>query len=202
MIILGIDPGSITTGYAFLEKKVDGLKVLEYGVFHAPAEHALEDRLLHIVSQLELFLDRYKPDALSMEGVFFAKNAKSALILGHIRGAVLVACRRRGMSFNEYPPKVVKQAVTGNGAAAKEQVATMIFARLGISQGDLPLDASDALAIAWTHANPSPLSVALAGSASVKKNGSKKSVSLTTRKKKATTKQWLDLIEKMGGTIQ
>ncbi|PWJ71780.1 MULTISPECIES: crossover junction endodeoxyribonuclease RuvC [unclassified Fibrobacter] len=202
MIILGIDPGSITTGYAFLDKTGNDLKVLEYGVIHAPADHALEDRLLHIITELEKLLDRYHPNALSMEGVFFAKNAKSALVLGHIRGAVLVSCRKYGMTFNEYPPKVVKQAVTGNGAAPKEQVANMIFARLGISQGNLPLDASDALAIAWTHANPSPLSIALTGSASVKKTVGKKTVSLTSRKKKATTRQWMDLIEKMGGTIQ
>ena len=113
-------------------------------------------------SQLEAefrdgLLDKYHPEALSMEGVFFAKNAKSALVLGHIRGAILVACRRRGMSFSEYSPRAVKLAVTGDGGAAKEQVANMIFARLGIEAGSLPLDASDALAIAWTHANPAPL---------------------------------------------
>lgn len=202
MIILGIDPGSITTGYAFLEKTGNDLKVLEYGVIHAPAEHALEDRLVHIITELEILLDRYHPSALGMEGVFFAKNAKSALVLGHIRGAILVTCRKHGMTFSEYPPKVVKQAVTGNGAAPKEQVANMIFARLGISKGDLPLDASDALAIAWTHANPAPLYVALTASSRNKSKGTKQTVSLTTRKKKATTKQWLDLIEKMGGNIQ
>ena len=112
MIILGIDPGSITTGYAFLDTGSKNSRVLEYGVLHAPAGHALEDRLLQIVSELETLLDKYHPEALSMEGVFFAKNAKSALVLGHIRGAVLVACRRRGMSFNEYSPRAVKLAVT------------------------------------------------------------------------------------------
>ena len=120
--------------------------------------------------------------------VFFAKNAKSALVLGHIRGAVLVACRKRGMTFNEYPPKVVKQSVTGDGAASKEQVARMVFAQLGIEGGDLPLDASDALAIAWTHGNPPPLTAAL------KKR-------TTTRKKKASVQQWKDLIKKMGVEI-
>jgi crossover junction endodeoxyribonuclease RuvC len=88
---------------------------------------------------------------------------------------------------------VVKQAITGDGGASKEQVANMVFARLGISGGDLPLDASDALAIAWTHANPSPLNEAVS-----QVMGKKKTVS---RKKKATTKQWLDLIEKMGGKL-
>lgn len=195
MIILGIDPGSITTGYAFLEKNGTNLKVLEYGVLHAPADHALEDRLLHIVSKLEDLLDRYRPDALSMEGVFFAKNAKSALVLGHIRGAVLVACRKHGLTYSEYPPKVVKQAVTGNGNANKEMVANMIFAHLGIKGSDLPLDASDALAIAWTHANPSPMACAVRSAVGKKKP-------LVSRKKKATTKQWMDLIKKMGGSIQ
>lgn len=195
MIILGIDPGSITTGYAFLDAGGSSPKVLEYGVLHAPESKSLEDRLLHIITGLEKLLDKYHPQALSMEGVFFYKNPKSALVLGHIRGAVLVACRRRGMTYNEYPPTVVKQAVTGVGNAPKEQVANMIFARLGIERGDLPLDASDALAIAWTHANPVPLASALVGT-------SRKSSNPLSRKKKATTKQWMDLIEKMGGTIQ
>ena len=193
MIILGIDPGSITTGYAFLETGENKVRVLEYGVLHAPAGHALEDRLLHIVSELERLLDKYHPVSLGMEGVFFAKNARSALVLGHIRGAILVACRKRGLSYSEYSPRVVKQAITGDGGASKEQVANMVFARLGISGGDLPLDASDALAIAWTHANPSPLNEAVS-----QVMGKKKTVS---RKKKATTKQWLDLIEKMGSKL-
>ncbi|MBR4558289.1 MAG: crossover junction endodeoxyribonuclease RuvC [Fibrobacter sp.] len=193
MIVLGIDPGSITTGYAFLDTSANVPKILEYGTLHAPAAQALEDRLLHIVSELEKLLDKYKPDSLGMEGVFFAKNAKSALVLGHIRGAILVACRKRGLSYSEYSPRVVKQAVTGDGGASKEQVANMIFARLGINGGDLPLDASDALAIAWTHATPSPLDE------NISKVLGKKRIS--TRKKKATTKQWMDLIEKMGGHV-
>lgn len=192
MIILGIDPGSITTGYAFLETGAASPRVLEYGVIHAPASKPLEDRLLHIISKLEELLDKYKPDSLGMEGVFFAKNVKSALVLGHIRGAILVACRKRGLTYSEYSPRSIKQAVTGDGGASKEQVANMIFARLGIDGGELPLDASDALAIAWTHANPAPLAAALVG----KKGRS------ASRSKKATTKQWMDLIEKMGGVIQ
>ena len=197
MIILGIDPGSITTGYAFFFTLSKNSRVLEYGVLHAPAGHALEDRLLKIVSELETLLDKYHPEALSMEGVFFAKNAKSALVLGHIRGAILVACRRRGMSFSEYSPRAVKLAVTGDGGAAKEQVANMIFARLGIEAGSLPLDASDALAIAWTHANPAPLLSNL--SAVLPADPAKKKI--TSRKKKPTVKQWENLIQKMGGKL-
>lgn len=191
MIILGIDPGSITTGYAFLKAEDGKVGVLEYGVFHAKATLPVEDRLLHIVKELEERLDLYHPEALAMEGVFFAKNAKSALVLGHIRGAILVACRKRGMSFCEYPPKVVKQAVTGDGSASKEQVANMVFARLGIEASELPLDASDALAIAWTHANPAPLAVALTARAGKP----------ARRKKKAGVSEWKALVEKMGGKL-
>jgi crossover junction endodeoxyribonuclease RuvC len=193
MIVLGIDPGSITTGYAFIDTSVSVPKILEYGTLHAPAGQALEDRLLHIVEELEKLLDKYKPESLGMEGVFFAKNARSALVLGHIRGAILVACRKRGMNYSEYSPRVVKQAVTGDGGASKEQVANMIFARFGIQGDGLPLDASDALAIAWTHASPSPFDESIA-----KVVGKKRAPS---RKKKATTKQWMDLIEKMGGLV-
>lgn len=191
MVILGIDPGSITTGYAFLDVDGTDFRVLQYGVVHAGASDALENRLLKIVTELETLIDKFHPQALAMEGVFFAKNAKSALVLGHIRGAILVACRRRGMTFDEYPPRLVKQAVTGDGAASKEQVANMVFARLGIEPGDLPLDASDALAIALTHATPSPIAVALGGKRSA-----------TRKKKKASVQQWKALIEKMGGIVQ
>ena len=191
MVILCIDPGSITTGYAFLDVDGTDFRVLQYGVVHAGASDALENRLLKIVTELETLIDKFHPQALAMEGVFFAKNAKSALVLGHIRGAILVACRRRGMTFDEYPPRLVKQAVTGDGAASKEQVANMVFARLGIEPGDLPLDASDALAIALTHATPSPIAVALGGKRSA-----------TRKKKKASVQQWKALIEKMGGTVQ
>ena len=166
MVILGIDPGSITTGYAFLKKTGNQIQVLEYGTFHANASKNLEDRLVHIVTELEKRLDHYHPDALAMEGVFFAKNVKSALVLGHIRGAILVACHRRGMTYEEYPPKVVKQAVTGNGAASKEQVQSMLERTLGVHLDAAHLDATDALAIALCHyyQTSSPLAGVSSGS--------------------------------------
>ena len=152
MIILGIDPGSITTGYAFLKAEKGKVDVLEYGVFHAKATLPVEDRLLQIVTELEARLDVYRPEALAMEGVFFAKNAKSALVLGHIRGAILVACRRRGMSFSEYPPKIVKQAVTGYGLAEKRQVMEMVKKLCRLPAVPKPDDAADAVALALCHA--------------------------------------------------
>ncbi len=152
MIILGIDPGSYTTGYAFLEKDGNGpVRVLEYGTVSAPKKDAFEDRLVRIVCDLENLVELYRPTVFSMESAFFAKNVHSAMILGHVRGALLVMCHRRGMEFFEYSPRSVKQAVTGDGAASKEKVAYMVTARLEIEKENVKLDATDALAIACTH---------------------------------------------------
>lgn len=154
MIVLGIDPGSRTTGYAFLKINVSPIQVLEYGVIKANLKKTAEYRILDIVSDLELLIKKYKPNALSMEGIFYAKNVKTALLLGHIRGAILLTCLKQGMSYHEYSPKSVKLAVTGRGGASKESVAHMIQAHLQLKEISGLLDASDALAIAWTHANP------------------------------------------------
>lgn len=156
MVILGIDPGSYTTGYAFLEKKDGNIRVLEYGIVSARKKDAFEDRLVKIVGDLEALLGRYRPEVFSMESAFFAKNVHSAMVLGHVRGAILVLCRRLGMEFFEYSPRSVKQAVTGDGAASKEKVASLVTARLGISREQVKLDATDALAIACAHLYAEP----------------------------------------------
>ncbi|MBP5248265.1 MAG: crossover junction endodeoxyribonuclease RuvC [Fibrobacter sp.] len=188
MIILGVDPGSRTTGYAFLEKKSDEtIRVLEYGTVSAKSTEELPDRLVKIVTELEELVEHYKPQALSMEGVFFSKNVHSSLVLGHIRGAILVMCRRRGMEFFEYSPRSVKLAVTGDGGASKEKVALLVRTRLGMKQSDdVKLDATDALAIACTHLFPQK--------ELVKKTPSRKSASKKTA-------QWKELIVKMGGKL-
>lgn len=153
MIILGIDPGSYRTGYAFMEVCSGKRRVLEYGAISCKPKYALEERLVRIVSELELLIQVYKPEILSMESAFFAKNVKSAMILGHVRGAIMAACGKQGMSFSEYSPRSVKQAVAGSGAASKEQVSLMIRSHLKLKEISSVLDASDALAIAWTHAS-------------------------------------------------
>lgn len=156
MIVLGIDPGSYTTGFAILEKK-EKVQVLNYGAIVCKRSEPPENRLLYIITELETLLKTYKPQVLSMEGVFFAKNPQSALLLGMVRGAILVCCRRHGLEYVEYSPRSVKMAITGNGAASKEQVAQMVKALLHVKELEGPLDASDALAIAWTHLSPPPL---------------------------------------------
>jgi len=152
--VLGIDPGSHVTGYAFLDRHEGLIRILEYGTIKCRAQDSLPDRLLMIVQQLEQRIQLYHPQRLCIESAFFAKNAHSALVLGHVRGAIMVLCRSHSMSITESSPREIKQAVTGNGAASKERVARMVCHLLRIDQIEGTTDASDALAIAWTSLNP------------------------------------------------
>ena len=190
MVILGIDPGSYTTGYAFLEKDGNGpIRVLEYGTVSAPRKDAFEDRLVKIVCDLERLVELYRPTVFSMESAFFAKNAHSAMILGHVRGAILVMCRRRGMEFFEYSPRSVKQTVTGDGAASKEKVAFLVTSRLEIEKREAKLDATDALAIACAHLFSNDRIDRVFREAVPRKKRASKDVAMR------------ELILKMGGTI-
>ena len=162
-VVLGVDPGSHNTGYAFLSSCQGRAQALAYGAIRCDAKEELADRLLHIVRELEKLIRLHAPSHLCMESAFFAKNARSALVLGHVRGAVMALCRSQGMTFSEITPSEVKKAVTGSGSASKERVASMMERLLDLPGIEGPLDASDALAIAWTHLRPSPLSQALSG---------------------------------------
>jgi len=148
---MGIDPGSHATGFAFLSLNGNKVSALEYGVIRPPKkETELIFRIGYIINELEVLITKHKPIAFSMEKAFFANNANSALILGHIRGAVMSLGFKHDLAFSEKTPRSVKRAVTGNGAASKEQVANMMGRLLGIQNLDCALDASDALAVAWT----------------------------------------------------
>jgi crossover junction endodeoxyribonuclease RuvC len=146
--VLGIDPGSVCTGYGLIEEGRDGLKVLACGVIRAP-RGPLAERLRAIFAELEDLLAAHGPDAVAVEEVFHARNARSALVLGHARGAALLAAGRSGAPVYEYPTKTVKQTVTGSGAADKHQVRRMLQMLLGTVP--TALDASDALAVALCH---------------------------------------------------
>ena len=152
MIYLGIDPGSRVTGYAFLEKTSRRLKVLEYGVIRCPQNKSLYERIEMLVAKLDELLEIYKPSVLTVEEVFFAKNAKSALVLGQARGAIIGAASRYQMRFREFSAKEIKLTVTGRGQADKAQVALMIKQHLELREIPTPEDASDALAVAWVGA--------------------------------------------------
>lgn len=151
MRVLGIDPGSVVCGYGLVLRSGSALGLLECGVFRPPRRAAFADRLRFLHDALEQVIERARPDAVAIESVFHARHARSALQLGHARGVLLLAAARAELPIFEYPPAAVKKAITGDGAANKEQVRTMVELLLKTEvQG--PMDASDALAVAIHHA--------------------------------------------------
>lgn len=146
MIILGIDPGSHATGFGVIEGS-PAPRLLAGGVIRPAAGADLPRRLQCIHDALAEVIAAQRPDVMAVEDLFNAKNARSSLILGHARGVVLLAGAAAGLQVQEYAPRLVKQALTGNGNAAKQQVRFMVMRLLGLSAPP-PLDQSDALAVA------------------------------------------------------
>jgi len=149
--ILGIDPGSRSTGYGILDLSGSSLSPVAWGVIACPPRDSFPDRLFRIHEGLSRILRQYRPGEASVEKVFLAKNASSALKLGQARGAAIVVCRAAGVPVYEYSAKEIKLSATGFGAAPKEQVGEMVCRLLGIRE-TIPPDASDALAIAFCRA--------------------------------------------------
>jgi crossover junction endodeoxyribonuclease RuvC len=156
MRILGVDPGSHYTGYGVIERQGSRLLHIASGRLdvHGPTG-SLPRRLEAIYAGLMEVIAAHQPEVGAIEGVFFHRNAASALVLGHARGVALLACRHGGLEVSEYPPTVVKQAVVGSGRAQKEQVQQMVRVILGVSVEDMSLDQSDALGVAICHAHRS-----------------------------------------------
>lgn len=155
MRVLGIDPGSHFTGYGVVEKGNNSRLVhVCHGRVRLSPDAPMPERLLKISEELALVIKEYRPEAVAVESLFYSKNVKSVIMLSHARGVALLSAASFALSVHEYAPKVIKQAVTGYGSAAKEQVQKMIKMLLGTS--DLPAtDAADALAIAICHLNHS-----------------------------------------------
>ncbi len=152
MIILGIDPGSQRCGYAVVEwSSPRRIRYVECGVFEPARKAALAVRLGEISVGLRQLIDELHPEEVSVEGVFHGKNARSALMLGHSRGVALGAAGERQLPVFEYAPRTVKRAVTGSGAASKQQVQAMVRVLCALRRPPR-LDASDALAVAICHA--------------------------------------------------
>ena len=149
MIVLGVDPGSHATGYGVISTG-PVVRMLEGGVIRTNSKAALEDRLLTIGQGLREVFARHQIQAMAVEDLFNAKNARSSLILGHARGVILLTGAEAGLSIGSYAPRDVKMALTGNGNAAKEQVRFMVMRILGLKE-EPPMDMSDALAVALTH---------------------------------------------------
>jgi crossover junction endodeoxyribonuclease RuvC len=149
VLILGLDPGSLHTGYGLLEKAGgSSFQLVEAGRFSAPRDHALPARLARLVEGLQGLLGRHPPDLAVLESPFHGMNARSLIVLAQARGALLAALAGRGIEIREYTPAEVKSAVTGNGRADKEQVARMVRLLLGTAGPGWPADATDALAVA------------------------------------------------------
>lgn len=149
--ILGIDPGTNILGFAVIEIEGDHVRVLEIGVLHLKEKKNPSDKLREIFLEIQEIIERYLPQDLAIEAPFFGKNVQSMLKLGRAQGVAMAAGMTMGLTITEYSPKKIKQAVTGNGNAAKEQVADMLCRMLNLKPEKLQLDATDALSVALCH---------------------------------------------------
>lgn len=155
MIILGVDPGTATTGYGVIKKEGQKYSLVHYGCILTPAKTPLHDRLDTIYEELSVVIDDHKPDHMAVEELFFAANAKTAIAVGQARGVILLAGKKKNLSVFEYTPLEVKMALTGYGRADKNQIQQMVKALLALKDIPKPDDAADALAIAICHAQTS-----------------------------------------------
>ncbi len=153
MKVLGIDPGYAIVGYGIINSDGIRFKPLEYGAITTKAKTEFSERLLQIYNGITLLLEKYKPDALSIEKLFFNTNSTTAIDVAQARGVILLAAKKNGTPVFEYTPLQVKQSVTGYGRAEKHQVMEMTKSLLNLKEVPKPDDTADALAIAICHAN-------------------------------------------------
>ena len=151
MKILGIDPGTRNCGYAIIEKQGRDLKLIEAGLIKIKTT-ILQEQIVEMTEGIDLIFNTHKIDQVSIEDMFYAFNPKTVIKLAQFRGAISLKILQNYGNFAEYTPLQVKQAVTGNGKATKEQVSFMVKRLLGIKKEIKPLDITDAIAIALTHA--------------------------------------------------
>jgi len=163
MRVLGIDPGSVVTGYGLVEDRGPELRVVAFGAIATQPRTPFPQRLHRIFRELRAVAADHRPDCAAVEAVFFAKNVQSALRLGHARGVALLAMAEAGIEVVEYAPREIKQAVTTYGQAGKGQVQEMVRILLGLPQTPEPADAADALAVAICHHQAARLAARLRG---------------------------------------
>jgi len=150
-LTIGIDPGSRITGYGLVERRGRDIVYVGSGIIKAGASGPIEGRLLTIKRELDRVIERYHPASLAVEEVFMAKNWKSTLTLGEVRGVVLLAAAEAGLAVYEYSPREVKSSVTGAGAAHKSQVAAMVARLMRLDHEPETEDETDAIAVAFCH---------------------------------------------------
>lgn len=153
MRILGIDPGIAIVGTGIVDYEANKFKAVYYDAVTTKAHTPIEERIVHVYDELGRLMDLYKPEAVSMEELFFNNNAKTAFAVGQARGVALLAAAKRNIPIFSYTPLQVKQAVTGYGRADKNQVQQMVKSFLGLRAVPKPDDVADALAMAICHAH-------------------------------------------------
>jgi len=153
MRVLGIDPSIQSTGFGIIEYSENSYTVLSSGVIKPSRKKPFHHKINEIKSRLEQIIQAYEPDEVAIENPFYAQNIKTAIALGQVRGATLVAVASHDCSLHEYSPLEIKKAVTGYGQAEKNQVRAMVKTLLNIKDEKLETDASDALATAFCHLN-------------------------------------------------
>jgi crossover junction endodeoxyribonuclease RuvC len=153
MRILGVDPGYAISGYAVVDYEGNKFKVIKYGVIRTPSKMIMQDRLNKIFEKYSLLIEKYKPDHMAIEELFFNKNVKTAIAVGQARGVHIVAAVQNKVPVYEYTPLQVKQGVVGYGRAEKNQVQEMVKMLLNLKTIPKPDDAADALAITICHAH-------------------------------------------------
>lgn len=153
MIIIGIDPGYAIVGYGVIKYENNHFNILDFGAVTTPAGMKFEDRLKIIHEDLSFLFDKFRPDAMAIEKLFFNTNKKTAVDVAQARGVILLSAREYGSEIYEYTPLQVKQSVVGYGRAEKKQVQEMTRKILGLSAVPKPDDTADALAMAICHAH-------------------------------------------------
>lgn len=153
MIVLGLDPGTAITGYGLIREEGNQLAVVAYGAITTPSDWTLSRRLQSIYRELSHLIHRYQPEASAVEQLFFSRNVRTALTVGHARGVILLALADAGLPVFEYTPLEVKQALSGYGRAGKSQIQELVRLILALDAVPQPDDAADALAVAICHAH-------------------------------------------------
>ena len=151
MCILGIDPGTATTGFGLIEETQTGLLTLEYGIISTPANMPMDKRLVILFDRLNELLVKYHPESCAVERLFFRRNVTTAISVGQARGVILLSLSKNNIPIAEYTPMEIKLAVAGYGGAEKKQVQFMVQSILELKNLPKPDDAADALAIAICH---------------------------------------------------
>lgn len=163
MRVLGIDPGTVTTGYGVIESNNDRLTVIDYGALNSPPRSPIGERLFFIYRGILEVIKRCRPDVVAVEEPFVSLNVKSAMAVGRAQAAAILAAASKKLPTFEYTPAQVKQRVADYGSSGKEQVQKMVKLQLGLSEVPEPSDAADALAVALCHLSEMHLNDLLRG---------------------------------------